>query len=230
MEKIDHRIKYYLIVDTETANTFKDGNNLDTSSALVYDIGFAVIDKRGKIYEKKSMVIPDVFFDMPEIMETAYYKEKVPLYYEAIHNYETEIRTFFKARKIIHEIMLRYNINIVVAHNARFDVCVLNTTTRYLSKSLCRYFFPKDTIFYDSLKMARSVILKMPTYRLFCENREMLTKNGRLSATAENLFRYISKIDDFEEKHTALADVEIEAQIFAYCFKQHKPMNKLLWE
>ena len=77
--------------------------------------------------------------------------------------------------------------------------------------------------------MAQSVIGKMPTYRAFCEEHGYLTKTGRLSMTAENLYRFISRDNDFVENHTGLEDVEIEAQIMAYCFRQHKAMRKKLW-
>ena len=39
--KIDRRKNYYLMLDTETANTLDD--------PLVYDIGLAVVDKTGKV-------------------------------------------------------------------------------------------------------------------------------------------------------------------------------------
>ena len=78
--------------------------------------------------------------------------------------------------------------------------------------------------------MASDVILKMPTYRRFCEEHCLLTKNGRLSATAENLYRFIIKDPTFVESHTGLEDVEIESQILAYCYKQHKKMRKKLYE
>ena len=54
MTKIDKRITYYLTIDTETAN------GLDCP--LAYDLGFAVHDKRGKIYEKGSYVIYDIYY------------------------------------------------------------------------------------------------------------------------------------------------------------------------
>ena len=54
---IDRRRAYYIVLDTETCNgiVMPDGSlNLDDS--LVYDIGFAVVDKHGKVYEKYSFV------------------------------------------------------------------------------------------------------------------------------------------------------------------------------
>jgi hypothetical protein len=78
--------------------------------------------------------------------------------------------------------------------------------------------------------MSRDVILKMPTYKKFCESNNLLTATGRLSASAENLYKFISQNADFVESHTGLEDVEIEAQIFLYCRKQHKKMRKNLYE
>jgi hypothetical protein len=80
------------------------------------------------------------------------------------------------------------------------------------------------------MKMARDVMHKMPTYRKFCEENNLLTKNGRLSTTAENLYRFIIKDVDFKESHTGLEDVQIEREIFLYCRKQHKKMRKGLYE
>ena len=77
--------------------------------------------------------------------------------------------------------------------------------------------------------MARDVILKMPTYRRFWERHGLLTANGRLSASAENLYRFILKDPTFVESHTALEDVMIEKEILAYCYKQHKAMRKKLY-
>ena len=112
----------------------------------------------------------------------------------------------------------------------RFDYGVLNNTQRWLTKSKYRYFFPKELEICDTLKMARDVIHKMPTYRKFCEENGLLTKNGRLSTTAENLYRFIVKDMDFTESNTGLEDVQIEREILFYCFRQHKKMRKGLWE
>jgi hypothetical protein len=45
--------------------------------------------------------------------------------------------------------------------------------------------------------------------------------------TAEVLWRYLTDNTSFEEDHTGLEDVAIEAQIFAECVRQHKKMDKL---
>ena len=45
--------KFYLVLDVETANNLED--------ALVYDIGFAVVDNKGRIYKTASYVIREIF-------------------------------------------------------------------------------------------------------------------------------------------------------------------------
>ena len=57
-----------------------------------------------------------------------------------------------------------------------------------------------------------------------------ICKNGQLKMTAEILYRFISGQEDFDEEHTGLADVLIEKEILAYCYRQHKKMRKKLWE
>lgn len=230
MNKIDRRISYKIILDTETANTFHMNGRLDASSALVYDLGFAVIDKRGKVYEKYSFIIYDIFFQMSDLMQTAYYAKKIPQYLEQIESGERKVVTFFTARKVLHDCMKRYETNVVTAHNARFDLNALNSTARYLTKSKIRYFFPYGTEIWDTLKMSRDVVAKTPTYVRFCKEHGYITKYGQVRCTAEILFRYISKNNDFCESHTGLEDVEIERQILAYCFRKHKAMRKKLFE
>ena len=63
-QRIDRRISYKIMLDTETCNTLVDENGkLNMDNVLVYDLGFSVIDKRGKVYESQSFIIKEIFFD-----------------------------------------------------------------------------------------------------------------------------------------------------------------------
>ena len=231
MERIDRRISYKIMLDTETCNTLIDENGkLNMDNVLVYDLGFSVIDKRGKVYESHSFIIKDIFFDEMDLMKSAYYAKKIPMYLEQIAKGERKVVSFYEARKTLIEVMKKYETNVVVAHNARFDYNALNITQRWLTKSKYRYFFPKGTEIWDTMKMARDVIGKMPTYRKWCELNGYICKNGQLKMTAEILYRFISGQEEFDEEHTGLADVLIEKEILAYCYRQHKKMRKKLWE
>lgn len=227
---IDRRRHYIMVLDTETANTNRDERGqLDTSSCLVYDMGWQVIDTHGNVYAEASYINSDIFYNEAELMQSAYYAKKIPQYLEEIAVGSRVVANTYEIRKAMIDTIKEYEIKEVCAHNSRFDLNALNSTQRWMTKSKYRYWFPKDIIIWDSMRMATDVILKMPTYRKFCEKHDIFTKTGRLSCTAESLYKFITKNPDFIEAHTALEDVEIEAQIIAYCYRQHKKMRKELF-
>ena len=228
-KKIDRRKTYLIMGDTETCNTRMEDGKLDMRDVLVYDFGFAVCDKHGKVYERYSFIIKEIFFGMKDLMKTSYYAEKLPQYYEEIRNGQRKVVSLYEARKILSDVMKEYNTNIFVAHNARFDDNALKVTERYITKSKYRYFLPFGTEIWDTMKMANDTICKQKAYKKFCEENGYLTKNGQVRKTAEILYRYITRNNDFAESHTGLEDVMIEKEILAHCFRQHKAMRKKLY-
>lgn len=231
MNKIDYRHHYVLVLDTETANTIvQENGKMDMSNVLMYDCGWSIVDTKGNVYEERSFVNRDIFVYERELMTSAYYGWKIPRYVEDIRNGKRIMASTYEIRKAMLEDMERYHISEVVAHNARFDLNALNVIQRWTTKSKYRYWFPYGTEIWDTMKMARDVIHKMPTYRKFCEEHGFLTANGQLSTTAENLYRFITKDPTFKESHTGLEDVQIEREIMFYCFRQHKKMRKGLYE
>lgn len=234
MEKIDKRRHYVLVLDTETANTltYSDTNGkekMDMSNVLMYDCGWSVVDTADNVYVERSFVNRDIFVYERELMASAYYAKKIPQYIEDIRNGQRIMASTYEIRQTMLADMETYGITEVCAHNARFDMNALNIIQRYTTKSAFRYWFPYGTEVWDTMRMAREVIHKMPTYRQFCEEHDLLTANGRLSATAENLYRFITHNPDFEESHTGLEDVKIEREIMWYCMRQHKAMEKRLY-
>lgn len=217
-EKIDHRRNYILMLDTETANGLDD--------PLVYDLGFAVVDKWGTVYRTASYVNRDVFLYERDLMNTSYYHAKLPQYSEDIRNGDRILASLYEIRKAVCDVIAEYGIKQVCAHNARFDVNAMNTTERYVTKSKYRYFLPYGVEIWDTMRMAEDVICKMPTYLKYCEANGYMLANGRPRKTAEILYRFISCDDNFMEAHTGLADVLIEKEILRYCYKQHKAMRK----
>ena len=228
--KIDRRISYKIVLDTETCPVDKDFDKVDPYNMWTYDCGWAVVDKRGKVYKTRSFVNADIFLNEKELMKSAYYAKKIPMYWERIKNGEAILTSFYNIRKALLEDIAEYEVTEIFAHNMRFDYGTLNNTERWLTKSQYRYFFPYEIKICDTMKMARSVISKMPTYKNFCEENGYLTKTGQLSLKAEHLYRFISKNNNFVESHTGLEDVMIEKEILAYCYRQHKKMRKALFE
>ena len=230
MNKIDRRHIYGICLDTETANTIDNDGVLDMTNVLFYDLGFQVVDSHGRTYGKKfSFVNSDIFLHEKELMKSAYYAKKIPQYWKDIWAGKRKVATTAEIRKVLCDVVKEYDCKFVCAHNAMFDSRALNNTQRWVTKSRFRYFLPYGLEWWDTLKMARSVMGKMPTYRKFCEENGYLTKRGQLRFTAEICYRFITKDNTFEESHTGLEDVEIETEILRYCHRQHKPMKKKLW-
>lgn len=210
----------FLMLDTETANTIDD--------PFYYDLGCAVVDAEGNIYETASFVNADIFLD-EELMNTAYFKEKIPQYWDEIKAGTRTLKRHINIKKAVREMMKRHNITYVVAHNASFDWRSTNYTQRLLTSSKYRYFFPYGTKVLDTLKMAREALKTSESYRNFCKANGFICKNGTPRYTAEVIYRWLTGDANFEEAHTGLEDVLIEAKIFAFCRSINPNVDGLLW-
>ena len=209
----------YIVLDTETTNSLDD--------PITYDIGWAVIDENGEVYETASYVVADVFLDR-ELMESAYFVDKIPQYWEDIENGERILARFKTIRFKLIDCCKRHNVQVIIAHNARFDYLSLSTTQRYLTNSKYRYFLPYGVEVWDTLKMAREAF-QCEDYDSFCYENGYVTKRGCKRFTAEILYRFLSGNNDFVESHTGLEDVMIEKEIFCECVKRGIENGKL-WE
>ena len=208
----------YIMLDTETANSIDD--------PLCYDIGFAVIDEDGVVYEEHSYVVAEIFMDK-ELMSSAYFANKIPQYMEQLENGTRRMARLNTIRKVLADTMRKYDTNIVVAHNARFDYKSTTKTQRYLTGSKYRYFLPYGTEIWDTLKMAREVLKADEDYENFCYENGYLTKRGCRRYTAEILYRFFTNDIDFVESHTGLEDVMIEKVIFTECLARGCENGKL---
>lgn len=226
---MDRRINYLIGIDTETANGQNDGDKLDLTQSIVYDIGWQVCDQQGRVYLRRSYVVYDVFCLMADLMKSAYYADKIPKYQQDIKDGKRTLASFSTIQRIFRRDCKNWGVKAVFAHNAAFDLRALNNTTRYLTKSRERYFFPFGTEIYDTMRMARQVIATQKGYQYYCAEHGYLTKNNQPRVTAEILTRYLRGDLGFKESHTGLEDVAIETEIFAHCVRQHKKMEKRLY-
>ena len=210
----------FIVVDTETTNSIDD--------PIAYDIGFAVVDAEGNVYEQHSYVVADVFLDK-ELMSYAYFADKIPQYWEDIKSGKRKLRRFKTIRMIFKDVCKQYEIKKIFAHNARFDNRSLNLTQRYLTSSKFRWFFPYNTEICDTLKMSRNTLKNVEAYDQFCWDNDFITKRGCKRYTAEIIYRFITGKLDFEESHTGLEDVLIEKEILKYCLKHNPEFSGKLW-
>ena len=216
MKKIDRRRKYYLVADVETAGGL--GN------PLVYDIGFAITDKHGNIYEKHSYMIKEIW-ENKALMLSAYYSEKIPKYEKDIAEGKRTVVSFATMRNIMLTEMRKYNVKVFAAYNSIFDTRALSTTIKFLTGNKSIKFLSEE---FKNLE-------QLCIWCLACENlytqvsfREMAIKNNWLTeannfkTSAEIGYRFLTGNTDFIEEHTGLEDVLIEIKIMAYALRQNK--------
>jgi len=210
--------KYYLVLDTETANSVEE--------PLPYDIGWAICDRKGNIYERKSYICTEVFLDMKDVMVSAYYAEKIPNYWDDIKAGRRILTGMWNIRREMIKDMKKYKVSAVCAYNMGFDKRALNNLVRYVSKSWMRWWFPFGTEYNCIWNMACNAILNRTTYIKFAVKNGLISDANNIFTSAECAYRYITDSIDFVESHTGLEDVEIEVEIMAECFRQHKALKK----
>lgn len=213
-------MSYFVMLDTETTNSIED--------PIAYDIGFAVIDESATIIESYSFVVAEVFLDK-ELMASAFFADKIPQYWDDIQKGSRELRKLETIRRTLNRVCKQYDVKAIVAHNARFDYRSTTLTRRYITTSKYRYFLPYGVELWDTLKMAREVFKTDDAYGQFCYDNDFFTSRGVRRYTAEILYRFITNDVSFEEAHTGLEDVKIEAVVFAECLRRGATKCKL-WE
>ena len=119
--------KIYMVLDTETATmSFVDGLGLSTeqkkrvaiAKPLIYDIGWILCDRSGNIYAKKQFLVAETF-SVPSVFNTAYYREKRPIYLEMIKNREITVMPW---AAVLEELLADLDmVEAVAAYNAMFD-------------------------------------------------------------------------------------------------------------
>lgn len=223
MQKIDKRKNYYLMLDTETTN------GLD--NPIAYDIGFAIVDKSENVYVSRSYVVKEMWDDHFDMLQNAYYAEKLPNYTRELCLGIRKKEKLYNIRKEIQELYELYDVKAMVAHNARFDNRALRNTQKFLTDGKYVTFLPYGLDVWDTLQMARDTICKQKLYVKFCEENGYMTNQSvpQVRATAEILYRYLTGDNEFQESHTGLEDVLIEKAIFNRCLRQHKKMRKSIF-
>jgi len=211
------KTKKFIVLDTETCNSIEQ--------PLPYDIGWVVCDKKGNIYEKRSFVVAEVFCDMKDVMQSAYYAEKIPHYWDDIKSGKRILTGMWNIRRTMKEDIKNYKVKAVGAYNMGFDKRALNNLIRYVSKSFLRWWFPFGVQFFCIWNMACNVILNRTTYIKFAEKNGLVSASDNILTSAECAYKYITDSIDFVESHTGLEDVEIEVAIMAECYRQKKALK-----
>ena len=216
MTKIDRRKSYIMVVDVETAG--------GRDNPLVYDIGYAITDKQGNIYETRSFIIEEIFYN-ESLMTSAYYSEKIPKYLKDISEGTRTVVPFLEMRNDFIALAEKYNIKTLAAYNLMFDTRALTNTIRNITKEPKAKFLPRSL---KNVKMmciwclACEVLYTQKTFAKVAIRNGWVSKAGNLKTTAEVGYKYLTGDIDFKEEHTGLEDVLIEIKIMSYALRQNK--------
>lgn len=210
-----------IVIDTETTNSLEE--------PICYDIGFTILDKEsGDIEAQRSYVVTDIFLDK-SLMDSAYFKDKIPQYWEEIKSGQRVLTSWYKIAKEFRTLVKENEVEEAYAHNMRFDYRALNLSQRFITCSKFRYFFPYGMRICDTLKMARETLKDNQEYREFCLANGFITSKNQNRYTAEVIYRFLTNDLDFEEAHTGLEDVLIEKEILKYCLSINSECDGGLW-
>ncbi len=197
----------YCTLDTETVGGAAKPTGM-------YNLGATIHDNEGNAFAKVNMLVMEHY---EEIALDDYAKKNFHLYNERLQSGElTAVATEQDAFNVISNLCKFYNVKYVMAYNSGFDFV----------KTICRDLL-NDFEFIDLYLMALQTITHKASYRKFCIENNLLSGSKKTCATsAEAVYAYITNNADYKEEHTALADAEIEKEIFVACRKMHKRYDK----
>lgn len=132
--------KWYLTLDTETATlpfandickTAKEKQTIAIAKPLVYDIGWTICDRFGNIAERRNYLVQETFF-VPNVFNTAYYKDKRPIYINLLEQGKITAKLWNDIVKILLKDLER--VELTAAYNCCFDFKkAIPFTERYIS-------------------------------------------------------------------------------------------------
>lgn len=225
--------KITMVFDTETAGTLE--------KPLIYDIGLVITDKKGSHLLKKRWIVKEIF-DNKDLMDSAYYSEKIPKYYNDIDDIKAPFGYIIHE---IREIIQNAKVDVVAAYNLNFDLrAMVNTYMELIGKKFNKkmiwsktkndkfypnfekmftdYIIKKETKLLDIWSYACETVLNSRNYRKVADINGWYSEAGNYLSNAEKTYAYLSGDHYFEEEHTALDDSMIEVYILWHCEKRKK--------
>ena len=206
-----------LTIDTETASLHGD----------VYDIGYAIHDKRGNIAVQRNWLVDENFTDAKRMMG-AYYAHKLFSHYAPMLDAQAiRLTPWAHIIETMRSDIARHGVNVVAAYNLPFDMRVIRQTNATLGTG--KPIFRNAVKLLDIWQFICESRLDNNLYRSVAIENGWISKAGNVKTGAEFAYRYTFGDHSFIEDHTALSDVLIEIELLTACFKTRKkiPYNIL---
>lgn len=202
--------KFYMVLDTETV----------ADARVPYDVAWVIVDREGNVYEQFNGLTAEVLQNPTlryMVKRDSFAKKKASFYLDSP---QAEIMPFERILCTSDYHKHVYN-PVVVAYNAAFDIKVLNN---YCNVLCDMPFFKNDVEVWDLWNMALNTICDSSNYVRWCIDNGFITEKGNISCSAEAVYSYLTKDEQFVEDHTALSDCMIEAKILNAVFNRKKKL------
>lgn len=210
-----------IVFDTETTSINKP---------FCYNIGYKIVNaETRKTLLTRDYVVEQVWQNL-ELFTSAYYQDKRQLYVSRMRARKVVQEKFGYICRQMYRDIKSFDIEHGYAYNSTFDIGVFEFCCEWYKVQN-----PLDNIqVHDIWGFVSEFISNTDNYQFFCETNKLFTESGNYSASAESVYKYITKNLDFVEEHTALADSEIECEILFECvdlganLTEHYKVQKVL--
>lgn len=215
--------KIFIVCDTETI----------TDARLVFDIAWHVCDSKGNILESFNAIVKDII-DVPfgryMISKDGFTSRKLEngmrkseWYLSSIDNGELNVMSFKEIKEKFYSYAQKYNAKLVFcAYNAKFDYTQLNESSKIYGLG---EFFDDSVEVIDIMIMALNTFCNTNKFVSWCILNNFVTEKGNVKTGAQIVYAYLMQDANFQERHTALADCDIEKDIL-FLSKRYKKKNK----
>ena len=196
----------YIVFDTETTSLDKP---------FCYDVGYKIFSDDHAELVRRHYIVEQNWHNLP-LFESAYYKEKRPLYVKLLRSKKASMDKYGYIMGAMARDIRKYGVTSAYAYNSDFDDKVFSFNCDWFK---CNN--PLENIpIHDIWGYASEFITNTPDYKKFCEAHEYFTDSGNYKASAEIVYRYITNNTDFDEAHMGAMDVDIEAIILQFCIEK----------
>lgn len=210
--------KNNLVFDVETAGSI--------TKPLIYDIGWIITSLHGKTLKKRRFIIKEIF-ETKDLMNSAYYSDKVDKHYKGLEHITIN---FLDMVKILRDDIEENDVCRVMAYNLSFDIrALVNSYMRILTKGKRKLDYKNkkvdykksfksivdgDYSFLDIWGLVCETVLLKEEFQDFVLDNGYLTEKGNYKTNAEVAYKFMFGDDYYVEEHTGLADAIDESMIY----------------
>lgn len=186
----------------------------------VYDVGYCIHDKKGNITLERTWLVEENFTNPQKMMGAFYAGKHFTHYARMLQDGEIRLTPWTEIVETMREDFFQYDVNVIAAYNAGFDLRVLAQTHADLGYTGKVLQSPVKVL--DIWQFACETKLSQKAYANIAWDMGWVSPAGNIKTGAEFAHRYCSGDYSFIEDHTALSDAQIEVAILTECFRQKK--------